>query len=355
MKKLTAILFIALAAILVTPLFVQEVNVGTLFIAFGALLVSSLAVPKRMLTMALQVEIWERDIVGNLFKNNDFAKVAFSADQYVYQGKVVHIPYAGTPSSTKKNRNSFPAAAVSRGDADVTYSIDTYSTDPRRIANIDKYELSYDKRQSVIAEDQAILIQTAMDGLLYSWAPAAANVVETVGDSASATLSGATGTRKAFTKAVFATIKVKMDRDNIPSLGRKVLLTADHHQQLMDSFSDVEKTNFHNTADLQNGIVGRYLGFDIMMRSTVLRYRKVSGVWTPVDEYADDYAATTADSAGSLFYYEQAVERALGGVTMFDNPNRAEYYGDIISFELRMGGRIRRSSGVWAVVEAATS
>ena len=45
------------------------------------------------------------------------------------------------------------------------------------------------------------------------------------------------------------------------------------------------------------------------------------------------------------------MERAKGNVDIFDNQNRAEYYGDIFSMELRLGGRQRRGAGVYAVVE----
>ncbi len=353
LKSVVSLSFIALMAILVSTLF-SFTGTGAICL-FGLLFISSEFIPKNVFGMGLQVEIWERDIVGNLFKSNEFAKRAFNADQYVVMGKVVHIPYAGSPSSTTKNNTTFPVTAVSRGDNDVTYSIDTYQTIPRRIANIDKYELSYDKRQSVIGEDQAQLIQSAMDGLLYNWAPAASNVIVTNGTAGAATITGATGNRYTFTKDVFGKVKLAMDAANVDQIGRVGVLTAYHHQQLIDSFTDAEKTGFYAAADMKNGVVGRYLGIDIMMRSAVLRYRQVSGVWTPVDEYATGFTPGTGDSAASIFYQDKTVERAFGGVTMFDNPNRAEYFGDILSFELRMGGRIRRTSGVYAIVEGLTS
>ncbi|RTL47252.1 MAG: hypothetical protein EKK39_14885 [Sphingobacteriales bacterium] len=355
LKPVVSILFMALSAMLVSALF--AFNPFTVFIV---LLASSFFLPRKVSFMAIQREIWERDIVGNLFKNNDFAKRAFSADQYVTMGKVVHIPYAGAPSTVNKNNNTFPVVAVNRGDVDVTYSIDTFQTVPRRIANIDKYELSYDKRQSVIAEDQAQLIQVAMDGLLYNWAPAASNTFLTAGPVTTATLPGATGNRLSFDKTAFGSAKLRMDRANIDPNNRVALLTADHHQQLINSFTDAEKTGFYASVDMKRGVVGRYLNFDVMLRSSVLRYRQVGTtppVWTPVDEYAASFPTDnqTADSAASLFYSDYSVERAFGGVTMFDNTMRAEYYGDIISFELRMGGRIRRNPGVWAVIEAPSA
>lgn len=353
-NRINAFLFTALMGLLIASIFGLPP-----FITIAVLTAVSLFIvaPKGVALMAIQREIWERDIVANLFKNNEFAKRAFNADIYVLEGRVVHIPVAGTPSAVNKNVTNFPVQAVKRTDADIIYSIDTYYTVPRHIERIETYELAYDKRQSVLGEDQSALIQASMDGMLFRWAPGAANVIETAGAAGAPTVFGATGTRNTFTKVVFSTIKLKMDRANIPFAGRVALLTADHHQQLLDSFSDIEKTNFHNLADATNGIIGRYLGIDIMMRSSVQRYRKVATVWTPVDEQDPAFTASdkTGDSAASLFYYDQAVERALGTVQMFDGANRPEYYGDIFSFILRMGGRIRRNEGVYAIVEAIAS
>jgi len=335
--------------------------IASLFGASAALVVSALVLlsfvlpsPKGVAMMAVQREIWERDIVENLFKNNEFAKRAFSADIYVIEGKVVHIPVAGTPSAVNKNVTVFPVAAVKRADQDITYALDTFYTTPRHVERIEQYELAYDKRASVLGEDQAALIEAAMNGLLFRWSPGAANVVLTTGAATLASAVGATGNRLSFTKDVFNGMKLQMDRANIPG-GRVALLTADHHAQLLASFSDIERTNFNNLADMKTGIVGKYLGIDIMMRSTALRYRQVGGIWTPVDETDAAFAANAADSAASLFYHDMSVERALGTVQMFDGENRPEYYGDIYSFILRLGGRIRRAAGAFAVVEAPSA
>jgi len=352
LASLNALLFTLISALLVAALFG-----GPAAFVVGLLVAASffIPLPKGVLSMAVQREIWTQDIIENLFKNNDFAKRAFNEDSYVLEGKVVHIPQAGAPSAVNKNVTVFPVAAVKRADVDLTYALDTYYTVPRHIERIEEYELAYDKRQSALGEDQAGLIQTAMDGLLFNWAPAAANVELTTGVVRLASAAGATGNRLAFSKNEFRGIKLQMDAANIPAAGRVALLTAFHHDDLLASFSDVEKTNFHQLADITNGIIGRYLGIDIMMRSTVLRYRQVGGIWTPVDEHDPAYAANVADSATSIFYQDATVSRALGSVQMFDGANRPEYYGDIFSFILRMGGRIRRAAGVFAIVEAPSA
>lgn len=353
-KAFSALLFIALMAVAIAS--VTMFSPLEVFVTLITVTIVLLPAARKAgyAFMAVTVEVWENDILENLFKNNDFAKRAYSADQYVLSGKVVHIPRAGTPSTVTKNLDTFPATAVKRTDDDVTYAIDTFYSTPRHIENIEKYELSYDKRQSAMGEDQAALTETAMDGLLYNWAPLVANTVLTTGGDRAATASGATDNRKKITKDELQSIKLLMDKNKIPSQGRVALLTAEHYNDFFNSLSEGEKTNFNNVANLKEGIVGRYLGFDIIMRPTVLRYRGADGAYVKVDEYATGFAASdkTEDRSASLVYHDKSVERALGGVEMFDDPRNPLYYGDVYSFQLRMGGRIRRTAGVYAIVEA---
>ena len=350
MKSLFGLVFIALMAVAITSV----TGFNTAIVGGVLLLASVIPMPSGVMAMAVTVEVWENDILENLFKGNEFAKRAYNADQYVLSGKVVHIPRAGTPSAVTKNLSSFPAVAVKRTDDDVTYGIDTFYTTPRHIEQIEQYELSYDKRQSALGEDQQALIETAMDGLLFNWGPLVAKTVLTTGTSVTATLDGATSGRLQVTKTELQTIKKLMDKAKIPAAGRTVLFTADHYNQFFNSLSEGEKTNFNNVANLGEGIVGRYLGFDILMRATVLRYRGADGAYVKIDEYDAGYAASTktSDRAGSLVYHDKSAERAVGGVEMFDRSNDPLYYGDVFSFILRMGGRIRRDAGVYAIVEA---
>ena len=104
--------------------------------------------------MAIQKEIWMAAIVEGLFASNSFLSKAFNADEYVNNGKIVHIPNAGAASGTKKNRTELPAKVTKRTDIDVTFPLDEYTTDPVLIPNADTVELSYDKRESVLRQDK---------------------------------------------------------------------------------------------------------------------------------------------------------------------------------------------------------
>lgn len=303
--------------------------------------------------MALEKQVWTSDIIDNLYKDNSFATRCVNRDGDVKEGTIVHTPVAGAPAQTKKNLTNFPQTATVRQDLDNTYALDALYSLPRRVPNLDKYQYSYDKRTSVVGEDRAKLIQDAMDNLLWRWAPsgadATAQVIELVGAATAEDLidDDATGERTTFTKKALTAAAKRLAKNEFAPFKITALLTAAHYHQFFDSLSDAEKTNFNAVADLANGIVGRYMGIDIMMRSSVLRYRKTSGgVYTSVDTLADDYAAGEDDLSCSLVWAENAVERALGDVDVFDNPGQALYYGDIYSSMMYFGGRIDRKSVV---------
>ena len=372
MKKFQSLLFNVLMALAISVLFFSPASGGEMIVQTGLIVAGSQIalhyIPisfSSMLTMAVQKEIWEKDIVDNLFKNNDFAARAFNADQYVLQGKVVHIPRAGAPTGSQKNVTAFPITAVKRTDDDITYPLDTYYQAPKFVEKVEQYELSYDKRQSIMGEQQSQLIDDSMDGLIYRWAWKGAsiysqpgNYVLTTGGSASTAtttdlIPGASGSRLIFTKDTVMLVKKSMDLAKIPTTGRVALLTVTHYNQFLESLSDVERTNFYRVADMSKGIIGTYLGFDFIMRSTVQRWRKVAGVWTPIDEQDPGFAASvqTGDSYASLFYHENSVERARGQVNVFEESGRTEYYGDLFSMNMRLGGRQRREAGVYSVIE----
>ena len=360
-KKISNLVWVLSMSLMVSALFAFNAVATAAVFLFGSQLSNA---GTGFASMAVTKEIWENDIIGNLFKDNQFAARAVSGDQYVVNGKVVHIPVAGAPTASQKNPSSFPISGVQRTDTDILYSLDNYFQAPKFVQNIEQYELSYDKRQSIMGEMNAQLIQDAMDGLLYRWAFQSAtdlstpgNSILTVGSATAATISGATGNRKLFDATMFGKVKLAMDRANISPNGRTALLTADHYQQLLDSLTDAARTNFYRLADMQKGIMGQYLGFDVIMRSTIQRWRLVSSVWTPVDEQASGFAASTktGDSAASLFWQQDAVERARGEVNVFEETGRADYYGDLFSMNMRLGGRQRRTAGVWSVIEDIAS
>ncbi len=303
--------------------------------------------------MAIQKEIWQDHIEGNLFKNNEFLLASTDAGQHVMQGKVVHIPQAGAKATVEKNRSTLPATVIQRTDSDVMYVLDEYTTDPILIPNAESFELSYNKRESVLGEYESSLRETIADNLLIEWSPSGVTgtTIRTTGVATATHLADTVGNRKKFTVNDLKYAQLQMNKQNIPMEGRYALISADMFQQLTDDMSATQYRDFSAAYDVKDGILGRLFGFNIMMRGSVVTYNNDP---SPVVHAYDDVTEAT-DNDGVLCWQMSAVERALGQVTFFERMGDPTYYGDIYSVGVRMGGRKRRSDakGIVAIVQDA--
>ena len=299
------------------------------------------------LNMAIQREIWMSSIIEGLFADNSFLSKAFSADMFVNAGRTVHIPNAGAPSGVVKNRATKPASVETRTDTVLSFNLDEFTTNPIYIPHADTVELSYNKRESVLRQDKSVLQETVGNAFLFNWSPTSANSIKTTGSVTTAHTQGATGNRLKFTKADVLAAMTKFNEDNIPQTERYLLLDAVMYSELLSDLTANESQAFHAGVDTANGVVGRLLTFNVMVRSKVLRY---TGSGT-AKEWTTAGAAT--DNAAALAWHVNSVCRALGEVNAFENEGDPTWYGDIYSFLVRAGGRPMRADakGLLAIIQ----
>jgi len=296
--------------------------------------------------MAVQQEHWVRYIIANLFKGNPHLEHCFSEDEYVLNGKVVHVPQAGAKPNVVKNRTTFPAVTVRRTDTDIVYPLDAYSTDPTHIPNAEEVELSYSKMDSVLGEHVLALREEIGDDILYKWAfayadaTAPATILRTTGANVAAHLAAATGNRKGFLKEDLKRARLELNKSNIPVEGRYALIPSDLLDQLTND-SDLKVRDNALELDMRSGTIGRLYGFEILERSATLSYDNAA---TPVLK-AIGAAGAATDNDSVMCYHRNAVSKAMGGTEFFENLRDAEFYGDVYSAEVRMGGRSRRTDG----------
>jgi hypothetical protein len=318
----------------------------------GAVLSAVGGISGGTLNMAIQKEIWMNSIVEDLFAGNSFLSKAFNADMFVNAGRTVHIPNAGAPSNVVKNRTQKPADVKTRTDSPLSFDLDEYTTDPIYIPHADTVELSYNKRESVLSQDKAKLQDVVGNGFLFYWSPALANSIPTTGKTvAAAHTPSATGNRKAFSKADVLAAYTKFNLDDVPQTERYLLLDAVMYAQLLEDLTANESQAFHAGVDTANGIVGKLLTFNVMIRSKALLYTG-AGV-------AKEWTATGAatDNAAALAWHVNSVCRALGEIVAYENTGDPAWYGDIYSFLVRAGGRPMRSNakGLLAITQAASA
>ena len=329
LKKLGSFMLLMIISITMSA----ATGINPLIIGGGLYTASFLPKPQGALLMALDPEIWKPWIIEQLFADNQFLAYAQNADDYVLNGKVVHIPNAGTGSAVVKNRSTLPATVQRRTDIDVTYALDEYTTDPRLIENAAKI-LSYNKMASAMGQDMNILKQYAAEGLLYSWVPASSNIIATSGAATPTHLSGTTGNRKKIKLEDLEEAQARMDEQNIPADGRVSLFSARMFKQLVAQLSTSDYKDFSRTYDPAKGIVGELFGFKLLKRSKVLRATTGN---TFRDPASSTVAATDIDVV--MCWHKDAVERALGTITIFERMKDPLYYGDVYSLLVRFGGR----------------
>ena len=305
----------------------------------------------------IQKEIWVNYIIERLWKDNQFLKYAWNDDDKVLAGKVVHIPNPGARPSTSINRSSFPATAVRRTDTDIVYSLDEYTTDPTHIENAEMVETSYDKINSVIGDHIGYLTEDVADNLLLRWLDESVTVPTKIYTSGAAVAVGQddftggvplTGTRNAMLANDIKKIKLAMDLQKVPKTNRFGLIEANMMDQLLGDLSQTQYRDFSASVDAKMGIVGKLYGITLFDRSSTVVYNTAHAL------KAFGATGVATDCYASIFWQQDCVTRALGEVKMFSNVDRPEYYGDIYSALLRMGGRRRRAddNGVIALIAA---
>ncbi len=299
--------------------------------------------------MGLQTEIWLAEIIEGLFANNSFAARSVDHSQFT-NNKKVHVPNAGSAPSVVKNRNSFPASIGTRTDYDLEYEMNEYTTDPIRIPHAETVELSYDKRQSVMSVSKAALADAVYADIVYTWVPTSPMTQKTLGSAVAAHIPTATGNRKSFDKATVKAIKKKFDAQDIPSVGRFILVDADMYNQLLDSLSDTEANNVIAGANVEMGTIGMYMGFNFYMRSKVAKTDNAGALkaWSAT--------ASATDCAGGIAWHDKTVSRAIGQQEMFEDEKNPTYYSDIMSFLVRAGGSYMRydKKGVILIAQEPT-
>ncbi|MDY3363845.1 hypothetical protein PG623_07515 [Riemerella anatipestifer] len=301
--------------------------------------------------MGLEKEIWKKTIEEKLLQDNSFLNhISDVSEDNIVNGKIVHIPQAGEPSKVVKNRTIFPAEVKRRNDGEVLYKIDEYTTDPVYISNAETVELSYDKRRSVLDRDVENLSEDVAEGMLMNMVVSPIgenktlpqkNILETTGAATSVLLEGATGNRKKWTLLDLQKMQNLMRTQKAWQEGQMfALLPANAILDIFPADSPVTATYMQMVTEEErrNGIIYKVQGFNILIRSSVFTMtesKEFKGFGSVVNN---------SDSEAAIFWNKNMVEKAYGDIETFDRERDPQYYGDIYSFLVRMGGRAKRKN-----------
>lgn len=324
---------------------------GILSLAIGTFL-GFVPTAKGSFYMALQKEIWINTISKNLYRNNSFLALFRNRDEYVMEGKVLHIPQSGGQPIITKNRSLLPASVVNRVDTDLTVSMAEYTSDPFTIANAEIAELSYDKMESMLYDHLSAIKQTIADNALIDVAPTLlARITRTTvaGALVNSHIPGTTGTRRAFLGKDLKIAKIRLLKDNLPEGDLYALMSVDMFDQLVDSLSDNTQRDYLRSLNELEGTIPKLFGFNILVRAGNLVYNAAG---SPVPN-AYGQAVAISDNDAVLCFHKDFVFKAEGEIKLFTQQDSPQYYGDMASMLVRFiaGREYADQRGIVAIVQ----
>lgn len=297
--------------------------------------------------MALQTEIWIRDIQEQLYADNMFLNYCVNHSEYV-NNKIVHVPIAGSAPNVEIDRSVLPATIAERADTELTYQLAEFTTDPMLIRDLDEIQTSYNKRQSVLSHHVAEMADQIAQNTLVDWAAPTANVVPTTGALESIAPVGATGDRKALVLADLRSAAALMDRQNVPKNDRYAVMPSDMYYQLISDSTTLNAETM-GTANLPSGVVRQLYGFNIVTRSSTAIYDAANAV------KAVGAAPAADDNLAVICFQSGFVAKAMGSTKIFADEDKPEYYGSVFSaMQLHKGSKLRNDGkGTVAIVQSA--
>lgn len=304
----------------------------------------------------IQRHAYSRELQKQLFPVNDFYKKSISETGIAADAETFDIPNLSSVSAANLGAPDILPLQVSRtADTKVTGSMKTIYSDPVLITDPEEFVLNYNKRQNRQMQQAAAINTKAADYAAYMWLPSASgDIVVSTGTARATSVTGLTGNRKAVTKADWLNVKKKLMLANVLGVPGELyaLLTPDAYTDIMGvaDFVDYEKTG--NKSALIEGVIGRLLGINIMVRS---KNGHIGALYTSAN--AKLYAAATAatDRPVNLFWHSGMVCHAEAHAKAYANEDDATYQGTVISASVRFGAEKCRDdeAGVVALPEVA--
>lgn len=299
----------------------------------------------------IRTQVWSKMLAAALFLDNAFITKAVSHDAYV-ANHMVNLATAAVPPVVIRNRTG-AVAAVPRTDLASAYTLDEFVTTPEIIDDRIQTEVAYDKRATAVEAHAGALNDAIADHMAFYWAPTDSSAFErTTGASRTASVAGATGTRKMITLDDILRLRRALDQQRVPQENRCLLLTSEMYNDLL-TIDKVLSAEYNQTGKLPEGVVNKLFGFNIYQRQQTLSYTNAA---TPGVRVPGAAALTTANAA-ALAWHPNFVARAKGVVKVFTDTDNPTEFGSIRSTLCRAGGSplYADKRGIVALIESATA
>jgi hypothetical protein len=271
------------------------------FIPMGAGLTMA-GVYREVWTGAVKTEMSKLEEATFLDGIEDFSRYVSNVGDEM---QVIHITYMGVLPDVLVNNTTYPIDLQTLGEDDVPITLDKLQTKVTPVTDDELYALTYDKIGTVKSKHAKAIDRTKKKKAIHAIAPASNKaltpVLLTTGDD------DGTG-RKRLTLKDIVDLKGKFDAQEIPDVGRRLVLTDEHVNDLLLVDQNFKEQYYNYTT----GKIANLYGFEVYAYSGCPYFN-------PATKVKLSFGAVPAatDHKASVAFSLERVAKASGWVKMY--------------------------------------
>lgn len=305
---------------LLTGLVMNTVLGGTIAMAMGysgasgavtanalSILLSGAAPTSGALRAGVLKEVWTGELVKYLREGMQATWLDGIPDMSsLAENDVIHLIDVGVDPDVLINNTTYPIPIQVLNDKDIALKLDKFQTKATPITDDELYALSYDKMARVKESHGNSLNDSKFTKAAHAFC-ATKNTEKTPVLKTSGERDAETG-RVKFTLQDMLAMKRAMDKLGVPKGNRRLVLSTDHVNDLLES---EQKFKEQYNIDRNDGSVGRLYGFDIYEFTMTPFYTKAGQKKTLGTEAAE------GEFQCSFAFYTKRVFKCTGSTKMY--------------------------------------
>ncbi len=259
------------------------------------------------LCAGVYTEVWTGELVKPLRAGLEGSWLNGVPDySSLVNNEVIHLVDVGADPDVLVNNTTYPIDIQELKDEDIAISLNKFQTKATPVTDDELHALSYDKMSRVLESHSNALLDTILKMAAHALC-ATKNDTKTPVLTTSGEVDSTTG-RVKLCIADLAALKRAMDKLLVPSTGRRLILSTDHINDLLETNQVfLEQYNINRN----EGTVGRLYGFDIYEFANTPLYT------TSGEKKGWDATADTGEFNASFAVYTPRCFRAMGGTKMY--------------------------------------
>jgi len=260
--------------------------------------------PNGGLAAGVLTEIWTGELVKKLRAGDVATWLDGITDYSTYvENDVIHLVDVGADPDVLINNTTYPIPIQDLPDSDIAISLDKFQTKATRVKDDELYALSYDKIASVKERHGEAILENKFKKAIHAMAPQSNTAKTPVILTTGANDNG----RRRMTRADIISLKKQFDIMEIPTDGRRLVLSTDHVNDLLLSDQKFSEQYYNYTT----GKIANMYGFEV--------YEYVSNPYFTAVGAKKAFGSTPSatEYQASVAFYTKRMFKASGSTKMY--------------------------------------